>query len=72
MRNGFVFNQPLPIAHPEGADTIQLAHWAYGEVLPPYARLNVRRHCLAFGIPRVGKRSGRLIWARRKTSNIED
>jgi hypothetical protein len=23
------------IAHPESADTIELAHWAYGEVLPP-------------------------------------
>ena len=45
------------IAHPEGADTIELAHWAYGEVLPRYARHNVRRHCLSFGIPRVGKRS---------------
>ena len=39
------------IAHPEGADTIELAHWAYGEVLPRYARHNVRRHCLSFGIP---------------------
>ena len=28
-------------------------HWAYGEVLPRYARHNVRRHCLSFGIPRV-------------------
>jgi hypothetical protein len=26
------------IAHPDGADTIELAHWAYGEVLPRYAR----------------------------------
>jgi hypothetical protein len=51
------------IAHPEGADTIELAHWAYGEVLPRYARQNVRRHCLSFGIPRVGKRSRRFIWA---------
>jgi hypothetical protein len=24
------------IAHPEGADTIELAHWAYGDVLPRY------------------------------------
>ena len=31
------------IAHPDGADTIELAHWAYGEVLPRYARHNVRR-----------------------------
>ena len=51
------------IAHPEGADTIELAHWAYGEVLPRYARHNVRRHCLSFGIRRVGKRSRRFIWA---------
>jgi hypothetical protein len=50
------------IAHPDGADTIELAHWAYGEVLPRYARQNVRRHCLSFGIPRVGK----FIWALRK------
>ena len=54
------------IAHPDGADTIELAHWAYGEVLPRYARHNVRRHCLAFGIPCVGKRSRRFIWALRK------
>ena len=47
------------VAHPDGADTIELAHWAHGEVLPRYARHNVRRHCLAFGIPRVGK----FIWA---------
>jgi hypothetical protein len=26
------------IAHPEGADTIELAHWAHGEVLPRYVR----------------------------------
>jgi hypothetical protein len=51
------------IAHPEGADTIELARWAYGEVLPRYARHNVRRHCLSFGIPCVGKRSRRFIWA---------
>jgi len=51
------------IAHPDGADTIELAHWAYGEVLPRYARQNVRRHCLSFGIPCVGKRSRRFIWA---------
>ena len=51
------------IAHPDGADTIELAHWAYGEVLPRYARQNLRRHCLSFGIPRVGKRSRRFIWA---------
>jgi hypothetical protein len=44
-------------------DTIELAHWAYGEVLPRYARHNVRRHCLSFGIRRVGKRSRRFIWA---------
>jgi hypothetical protein len=31
------------IAHPNGANTIELAHWAYGEVLPRYARHNVRR-----------------------------
>jgi hypothetical protein len=31
------------IAHPNGADTIELAHWAYGEVLP-VARHNVRWH----------------------------
>jgi hypothetical protein len=30
------------IAHPDGADTIELAHWAYGEVLPRYARHNVQ------------------------------
>ena len=42
---GRLINRCL-IAHPEGADTIELAHWAYGEVLPPYARHNVRRHCL--------------------------
>ena len=30
------------IAHPDGADTFELAHWAYGEVLPRYARHNVR------------------------------
>ena len=46
------------IARPGGADTIALAHWAYGEVLPRYARHNVRR--LSFGIPRVGKRCDRL------------
>jgi hypothetical protein len=59
---GRLINRCL-IAHPEGADTIELAHWAYGEVLPPYARHNVRRHCLSFGIARVGKRSRRFIWA---------
>ena len=51
------------IAHPDGADTIELAHLAYGKVLPRYARQNVRRHCLSFGIPRVGKHSRRFIWA---------
>ena len=35
-------------------------------VLPRYARQNVRRHCLSFGIPCVGKRSRRFIWALRK------
>jgi hypothetical protein len=59
------------IAHPDGADTIELAHWAYGVVLPRYARQNVR-HCLSFGIPRVGKRSRRFIWALRKETDIED
>ena len=37
---GRLINRCL-IAHPEGADTIELAHWAYGEVLPRYARQNV-------------------------------
>jgi hypothetical protein len=60
------------IAHPDGADTIELAHWAYGEVLPRYARQKVRRHCLSFGIPRVGKRSRRFIWALPKATVIED
>jgi hypothetical protein len=59
------------IAHPDGADTIELAHWVYGEVLPRYARHNVRRHCLSFGILRVGKRSRRFIWALRK-ADIKD
>ena len=42
---GRLINRCL-IAHPDGADTIELAHWAYGEVLPPYARHNVPRHCV--------------------------
>ena len=28
------------IAHPDGADTIELAHWAYGEALPRYGGMN--------------------------------
>jgi hypothetical protein len=51
------------IAHPDGADTIELAHWAYGEVLPRYARQNVRRHCLSIGIPRCGQAPGGSFWA---------
>jgi hypothetical protein len=50
---GRLINRCL-IAHPEGADTIELAHWACGEVLRRYARHNVRRHCLALCLPPVG------------------
>jgi hypothetical protein len=45
---------------------------AYGAEHPAWALGNIRRHCLAFGIPRVGKRSRRLVWALRKAPNIED
>ena len=61
IRMAALVNFPSSRRNPEGADTIELAHWAYGEVLPRYARQNVRRHCLSFGIPRVGKRSRRFI-----------
>jgi hypothetical protein len=68
---GRLINRCL-IAHSNAADTTELAYWAYGEVLPRYARQNVRRHCLAFGIPRVGKRSRLFVWALRKAPDIED
>jgi hypothetical protein len=40
------------IAHPNGADTIELAHWAQGEALPRYARrapaLSLVRHSMGW------------------------
>ena len=57
------------IAHPDGADTIELTHWSYGEGSTAVcAPQRVRRHCLSFGIPRVGKRSSRFTAVEKKRS----
>ena len=48
------------------ADTVELAHWAYGDELPIYALHNVRRHCYERGIKPIGKRGRRYLWSLRK------
>jgi hypothetical protein len=63
------------VAHPEGADTVELAAWSYGEgphgnlplgQHPVWYRWNVIRHCRMWGIKPIGKRGRRYLWALHK------
>jgi hypothetical protein len=54
------------LAQPNGADTVQLAEWAYGSLIPVYGLNNVRRHCRMWEIKPIGRRNRRLVWALRK------